>query len=106
MKPRDSAMMYQSYWESICDVAKLHGAECAGKLALEFFRLGIYGERTQKFDCLEEAIINVYMPLMLNSQENQDKAIQRTRGKNTADSGDNPKADVTASDLSTKIDLN
>lgn len=81
MKPRDSAMMYQTYWESICDVEKIHGIECASRLALEFFRFGIYGKRTQTFDYLEEAIINTYEPLMLNSKENQDKAVQRTRDK-------------------------
>ncbi len=90
MKPRDSAMMYQSYWESICDVKKLRGIECASRLALEFFRFGIYGKRTQTFDCLEEAIISTYVPLMLNSKENQDKAVQRIMDKDSASSGDTP----------------
>lgn len=95
MEPRESAMMYQSYWESICDAEKLRGTEYAGKLALEFFRLGIYGERTQDFDPLGEAIINTYAPLMLNSKRNQDKAVQRRQSKGDKSGGDTPKIDTT-----------
>lgn len=90
MNPRESAMMYQSYWESICDAEKLRGTEYAGRLALEFLRLGIYGERTQEFDPLGEAILNVCAPLMLNSKKNQDKAVQRRQSKGDKNSGDAP----------------
>lgn len=96
MNPRESAMMYQSYWESICDAEKLRGTEYAGKLALEFFRLGIYGERTQDFDPLGEAIINVYAPLMLNSKKNQDKAVQRRQSKIDKNSDSVPGTDKIA----------
>lgn len=102
MKPRESAMMYQSYWDSICDVEQLQGTECASRLALEFFRRGTYGEHTQHFDCLGEAIINTYAPLMLNSKENQDKAIQRIKDKKNTNSGDTPKIDTGAPNLTQK----